>query len=263
MKISLYQVDAFTNHVFGGNPAAVCPLDKWLPDSTLQKIAAENNLSETAFFVPKGDDFELRWLTPATEVDLCGHATLASSFVLFEILNYKNKTLTFHTRSGILTVEKTTEGYTMNLPANKYQETEVTPLLSRAVGIKPMKAVIGKNLLMAEIGSEKELRSLIPEIYTVMQVHPHGLVITAKGDNVDFVSRSFFPNLGINEDSVTGASHTLLTPYWAAKLGKTSMKAKQLSKRGGDLNCSLVGDRVEIGGQAVLYLKGEIEIDPA
>ena len=260
MKLPLYQIDAFTSKVFGGNPAAVCPLEKWLPDSTLQKIAAENNLSETAFFVPKGDDYELRWLTPATEVDLCGHATLASSYVLFELMNYKHKTLKFHTRSGILTVEKSEGGYTMNLPVNNYKETEVTPLLSRAVGIKPLHAVIGKNILMAEIGSEKELRSLIPEIYTVMQVHPHGLIITAKGDTVDFVSRSFFPNLGINEDPVTGASHTLLTPYWVAKLGKTSMKAQQLSKRGGDLHCTLSGDRVEIGGQAVLYLKGEIEV---
>ncbi len=260
MKLPLYQIDAFTSKVFGGNPAAVCPLESWLPDSTLQKIAAENNLSETAFFVSKGDDYELRWLTPSTEVDLCGHATLASSYVLFELLNYKQKTLKFHTRSGILTVEKTEGGYTMNLPVNNYKETEVTPLLSRAVGIKPSHAVIGKNILMAEISSEKELRSLIPEIYTVMQVHPHGLIITAKGETADFVSRSFFPNLGINEDPVTGASHTLLTPYWAAKLGKTSMKAQQLSKRGGDLYCTLTGDRVEIGGQAVLYLKGEIEV---
>lgn len=261
MKLPLYQIDAFTSQIFGGNPAAVCPLEKWLPDGILQKIAAENNLSETAFFVPKGDDYELRWLTPATEVDLCGHATLASSYVLFEILNYKNKTIRFHTRSGILTVEKTDEGYTMNFPVNKFQEVEVTPLLSRAVGIKPLRAVSGKNIMLAEISSEKELRTLIPEIYTVMQVHPHGLIITAKGDSVDFVSRSFFPNLGINEDPVTGASHTLLAPYWSAKLGKISMKAKQLSKRGGDLHCTLLGDRVEIGGHAVLYLSGEIEID--
>lgn len=260
MKLPLYQVDSFTNQIFGGNPAAVCPLEYWLPDVTLQKIAAENNLSETAFFVPKGNDFELRWLTPATEVDLCGHATLASSHILFELLNYKEKTIKFHTRSGVLSVERTSDGYSMNFPINTFKETEVTPLLSRAVGVKPTHAVLGKNILMAEIGSESELRSLIPEIYTVMQVHPHGLIITAKGDKVDFVSRSFFPNLGINEDPVTGASHTLLTPYWSAKLGKSNMKAQQLSKRGGDLNCALSADRVDIGGQAILYLKGEIEI---
>jgi len=260
MKLPLYQVDAFTNKVFGGNPAAICPLETWLPDSTLHKIAAENNLSETAFFVAKGNDFELRWFTPTTEVDLCGHATLATSHVLFEFLNYGEKTITFHSKSGELTVERTKDGYSMNFPANTYKETEVTPLLSRALGVKPIHAILGKNILMAEVRSEKELRSLIPEIYTVMQVHPHGLIITAKGDEVDFVSRSFFPNVGINEDPVTGASHTLLTPYWASKLGKSSMSARQLSKRGGELKCTLVGDRVEIAGQAVLYLKGEIEL---
>lgn len=260
MKLALYQVDAFTNKIFGGNPAAVCPLDKWLPDAVMQKIAAENNVSETAFFIPKDGDYELRWFTPTTEVDLCGHATLASSYVLFEILKYHEKTLRFHTRSGVLSVEKTAEGFKMNLPADKPQETEVTPLLTRAVGVKPIQAIKGKNILMAVISSESELRSLIPEIYTVMQVHRHGLIITAKGDQVDFVSRSFFPNMGINEDPVTGASHTLLTPYWSTKLGKTSMKAQQLSKRCGDLQCTLVGDRVEISGQAVLYLSGEIEI---
>lgn len=259
MKLPLYQVDSFTNQIFGGNPAAVCPLEKWLPDTTLQKIAAENNLSETAFFVPKGNDFELRWLTPTTEVDLCGHATLASAYVLFEILKISQPQIQFHTRSGILSVEKSGQSYKMNLPADKPEESEVTPLLSRAVGTKPIQAIRGKNILMAVIESESELRSLIPEIYTVMQVHPNGLIITAKGDNVDFVSRSFFPNMGINEDPVTGASHTLLTPYWANRLGKNSMTAKQLSKRGGELLCSLNSDRVEISGSAMLYLKGEIE----
>ncbi len=259
MKLPLYQIDTFTNRIFGGNPAAVCPLEKWLPESTMKKIAGENALPETAFFIPKDNDFELRWFTHLFEVDLSGHATLAAAHILFEIYKYAGKTLRFHTRSGVLTVEKSNTGYTMNFPVDTYKETEVTPLLIRAMGTKPIHAVRGKNILMAEIGSEKELRSLIPEIYTVMQVHPQGLIITAKGDHVDFVSRSFFPNLGINEDPATGASHTILTPYWSKKLGKQSMHAQQLSKRGGELHCTLSGDRVEISGQAVLYLRGEIE----
>lgn len=260
MKIQLYQVDAFTKNIFSGNPAAVCPLQEEIPASIMQKIALENALSETAFFRPLEGAYSLRWFTPSTEVDLCGHATLASAFILFEHLNYTEPVLRFQTRSGELTVEKTREGFKMNLPADSPRETEITPLLNRAVGVKVIKAVKGKNILMAEVASETELKSLIPEIYTVMQVHPNGLIITAKGDEVDFVSRSFFPNLGINEDPVTGASHTLLAPYWAARLGKTKLTAKQLSKRGGDLQCYHTGDRVEICGQAVLFLKGEIEI---
>ncbi len=261
MKIPIYQVDAFTNKIFSGNPAAVCPLDSWLPNPVMQKIAAENNLSETAFFVSKDPDFELRWFTPSTEVDLCGHATLATAFVLFEIIKSLEKTLRFHTRSGLLTVERTSTGYTMNFPLAVYQTTEITPLLKRAIGIEPLNAVRGKGFLMAEVASEKEVRSMVPEFYTVMQLHPHGLIITAKGESVDFVSRSFFPNMGVNEDPVTGASHTLLAPYWAAKLGKNSMQAQQLSKRGGEIFCKLVDDRVEISGEAVLYLSGQIEVN--
>jgi PhzF family phenazine biosynthesis protein len=260
MKIQLYQVDAFTKNIFSGNPAAVCPLPEHIPSSLMQKIAMENALSETAFFTSSDKGYELRWFTPSTEVDLCGHATLASAFVLFEHLNYTKPKIRFQTKSGELTVEKTEDGYRMNLPADVPKETGITPLLNRAIGVPVLSAAKGKNILMAEISSETDLKSLVPEIYTVMQVHPHGLIITAKGDHVDFVSRSFFPNLGINEDPVTGASHTLLTPYWSAKLGKSKMKAWQLSRRGGELLCNLNNDRVEISGQAVLFMKGEIDV---
>ncbi len=260
MKIQLFQVDAFTKNIFSGNPAAVCPLQEEIPATLMQKIAMENGLSETAFFIPVDIGYKLRWFTPSTEVDLCGHATLASAYVLFEHLHHTEPLIRFQTKSGELTVDKTSEGYKMNLPADTPRETEVTPLLNRAVGVNVIRAVKGKNVLMAELGSEAELKSIIPEIYTVMQVHPHGLIVTAKGDQVDFVSRSFFPNLGINEDPVTGASHTLLTPYWSARLAKTKLMARQLSKRGGELQCSHIGNRVEICGQAVLFLKGEIEV---
>ncbi|REJ80505.1 MAG: PhzF family phenazine biosynthesis protein [Bacteroidetes bacterium] len=260
MKLPLYQVDAFTSEVFHGNPAAVCPLNEWLSDDQMHRIAAENNLSETAFYVPKGNDFSLRWFTPTVEVSLCGHATLASAYVLFEIYKYSDPQVHFHTKSGLLSVRRDNGGFVMNFPADHYKETPITPLITRALGINPKKVVQGKNILMAELSSEKELRELFPEIYTVMQVHPHGLIVTAKGDNVDFVSRCFFPNAGINEDPVTGSAHTLLTPYWSEKLNKKELKARQISKRGGDLNCSMLGDRVEIGGNAVLYMRGEIEI---
>lgn len=259
MKTSLYQVDAFSDYVFGGNPAAVCRLETWLPDKLLQKISQENHLSETAFYVIENDGFKLRWFTPAAEVDLCGHATLATAYVLFELENYNEPEIRFHTRSGILTVKKSVEGYTMNFPCDEIHETETTHLLRQALGVKPVRTVKGKNILMAELESEKAVKELQPEIWTLMQVHAHGVIVTAQGSNCDFVSRCFFPNLGINEDPVTGSAHTLLTPYWSAKLGKTHLRARQISARGGELICDLKDNRVDITGKAVLYLRGQIE----
>ena len=261
MHIEQFQVDAFTSNLFGGNPAAVCPLDKWLPDELLQKIAMENNYAETAYYVPKGDEFELRWFTPKAEVDLCGHATLATSYVIFEIKKTKQPVLKFHTRSGILSVARSGEEITMNFPRDTFDETEVTDSMKKATGSEPESAWKGKNVLMLVVRSEKELLDLVPDFEKIKLLHPHGLIVTAEGVNSDFVSRCFFPRLGINEDPVTGSAHTILAPYWANRLNKTVLTAKQLSERRGELLCKIVNERVEISGKAILFLKGTIHIE--
>lgn len=261
MKIKIYQVDAFTSKLFGGNPAAVCQLNEWIPDNLLQKIAFENNLSETAYYVSKGSEFELRWFTPKAEVDLCGHATLATAHIIFEIEKSALTVLKFHTKSGILEVTKYDKGYTMNFPADVYNKTEVTNKMKDAIGIKPAAAYKGRDVLMVVLNSEKELLKVNPEPEKVKALHRHGLIVTAKGDKTDFVSRCFFPNFGINEDPVTGSAHTILTPYWAERLKKNSLTALQLSERTGELVCRMAGDRVEISGEAVSYLSGEIWVE--
>ena len=261
MKIAIYQVDAFTNKRFKGNPAAVCPLDTWLPDNVMQDIAAENNLAETAFIVPAGDRYEIRWFTPTVEVDLCGHATLASAYVLFHELGFAGDQINFHSpRSGPLTVSKNGSVLALNFPVDSLMELSVQAEHSIGLSRAPRQVFKGKTDYLFVYDSEAEIRALQPD-FEALKIHPvRGIIVTAPGETTDFVSRFFGPACGVNEDPVTGSAHTTLTPYWASVLGKTEFTARQLSQRTGDLTCKLLGDRVEIAGEAVLYLRGEIEI---
>jgi predicted PhzF superfamily epimerase YddE/YHI9 len=259
MKLTMYQIDAFAERVFTGNPAAICPLELWLPDATLQAIAAENNLSETAYFVPEADGFRLRWFTPAVEVDLCGHATLASAFVLYEHLGYAQPAIRFHTRSGVLTVAKAAKGFSMLFPASMPVVCATPPALTAALGRAPRQTLAASNYV-AVYDSEEEIRSLRPNFEKLQEVDLHGVIVTAPGREVDFVSRFFAPKFGINEDPVTGSAHCQLTPYWASRLGRTKLKAKQLSARGGSIACELKGDQVVLTGTAIHYMTAEITI---
>ncbi|MDP3148055.1 MAG: PhzF family phenazine biosynthesis protein [Ignavibacteria bacterium] len=259
MKLPIYQVDAFTSKLFGGNPAAVCPLESWLEESVLQSIAAENNLAETAFFVKKENYYELRWFTPEAEVDLCGHATLASAFVIFHVLKSGSDKITFQTQSGILEVTKRNELLVMNFPSRKPVETEISDGLIEAIGKKPKEVLQSRDLLLV-YETEEDILSLQPDFSLLKKINCFGYIATAKGNKVDFVSRFFAPKEGINEDPVTGSSHSTLIPFWAERLGKNELLARQISKRGGELFCKLLGDRVEIAGNAVLYLTGTIDI---
>lgn len=261
-KIKLYQVDAFTEGLFSGNPAAVCVLDKWLPDETMQSIAAENNLAETAFIVPKGNDFEIRWFTPAVEVDLCGHATLATAYVLFNCLNFREPEIVFYSRhSGILKVSKQGETLFLDFPADSPEKQVNRELLKACIGIVPNELYKGKTDYIAFVDSEETVKNLKLNFDAIAALDARGLIVTARGNEVDFVSRFFGPQVGINEDPVTGSAHTSLTPLWSEKLGKKEMTAKQLSKRGGSLTCIDNGKRTLIGGKAALYLEGEITIN--
>jgi predicted PhzF superfamily epimerase YddE/YHI9 len=261
MKIAIYQVDAFTNQRFKGNPAAVCPLDIWLSDTVMQHIAAENNLAETAFIVPAGDCYVIRWFTPTVEVDLCGHATLASAYVLFHELGFAGDQINFHSpRSGPLTVSKNGSVLALNFPVDMLSELAINPEFSIGLSQAPCKVFRGKTDYLFVYDSETEIRALQPD-FEALKIHPvRGIIVTAPGETTDFVSRFFGPACGVNEDPVTGSAHTTLTPYWASVLGKTELTARQLSQRTGDLTCKLLGDRVEIAGEAVLYLRGEIEV---
>lgn len=259
MNIAIYQVDAFTSNVFGGNPAAVCPLDKWLDDEVMQNIAAENNLSETAFFVKENGKYRIRWFTPTSEVDLCGHATLASSFVLFNKLNYEKNKVEFESRSGKLIVERNNDLISLNFPSRNPQPIEADEILLNALPIKPNELLFDKTTICV-FDTEEEVRSMKPEIMEFLKVSTHGVIITAPGNEVDFVSRFFAPDVGINEDPVTGYAHTLLIPYWAKRLGKDKLHALQVSKRGGELFCENLGERVKIAGNATLYFEGKISI---
>jgi PhzF family phenazine biosynthesis protein len=257
--IPVYQVDAFSGAVFGGNPAAICPLETWLPDATLQDIAAENNLSETAFFVPDGAGYRLRWFTPTVEVDLCGHATLASAYVILTRLDPSADAVRFETRSGTLTVTRDGDRLTMDFPSIPGEPADPPDALVRAVGRRPEAVAAGPNVL-ALLGSAAEVRDLAPDMAAVAELHPRCLIVTAPGDDCDFVSRFFAPSYGIPEDPVTGSAHCMLTPFWAARLGKTALHARQISARGGELWCEAAGDRVRIGGRAALFLEGRISI---
>jgi PhzF family phenazine biosynthesis protein len=258
MKIQIFQVDAFTNETFKGNPAAVCPLDTWLPDELMQQIAAENNLSETAFFVKKGNFFEIRWFTPTVEVDLCGHATLASAHVLFNHLGYKSDIIFLQSKSGELRVKKSKDMLWLDFPAGFCEKASIPSKLHEAVSVQAIEAWAARDYLMAVYETEEIIQSMKPDFNLLKQLSYHALIVTAKGNAVDFVSRMFAPAIGIDEDPVTGSAHTVLTPYWSQKLKTVHLSARQISERGGELQCILSGDRVEIGGQAVTYLVGEI-----
>ena len=260
MKIPCFQVDAFADEVFRGNPAAVCPLAAWPPATTLQNIAAENNLSETAFLVPRGDEFDLRWFTPTLEVDLCGHATLAAAFVLFTEQKFPGETIQFHSRSGILKVTRDGEILTLDLPARPPEPCATPEALARGFGRQPAKVFKSRDYL-AVFDSADDVKNLRPDFAVLKTLDRLGVIATAPGTDCDFVSRFFAPAAGIDEDPVTGSAHCTLIPYWAEKLGKTEMFARQVSARGGELFCELNGDRVRIGGNATLYLKGEIYVE--
>jgi PhzF family phenazine biosynthesis protein len=268
-RIPLHQIDAFADAVFKGNPAAVCPLERWLDDAEMQAIAEENNLAETAFFVPRaggdaaaaGDrEYDLRWFTPAREVDLCGHATLASAYLIYAKLAPAARRLRFHTLSGPLDVVREGGRLVMDFPAFPPAPREASPSLRAALGRAPKEALFGGNMDVAVLGDASEVRALAPDLGRVAGLDGIGLIVTAPGGDCDFVSRFFAPKLGIPEDPVTGAAHCVLTPYWAQRLGKTSMRARQLSKRGGELFVEHRGERVRIGGRAATYLEGTITL---
>ena len=260
MNIPIYQVDAFTDKLFGGNPAAVCPLEKWLDTELLQKIAAENNLSETAFFVKGGKDFELRWFTPKIEVDLCGHATLASAHVIFNHLSYDEKQITFASASGELRVTTANGLITLDFPSTPPSPAEIVPELTQGLGLKPEEVHKSRDYL-ALFKSEDDILSIEPDFNILGKLDSLGVIITAEGKNSDFVSRFFAPAAGINEDPVTGSAHTTLIPFWAERLNKNTLHAFQLSERKGELFCELSGDRVKISGYAITFLKGEIVLN--
>ena len=264
--MNYYVVDSFTEKMFGGNPAGVCPLDSWLPDDTLQNIAMENNLSETAFFVKQDGHYELRWFTPELEVDLCGHATLASAFVLFNFIEPDSEELKFHSQSGTLTVTRGDSGIIwLNFPARPGTKVANYPVLKEAFNLENFETYKSADLMVV-VESEDVVRAVKPILSVLTKVKDEaempsddfGIIVTAPGKNCDFVSRFFAPNVGIGEDPVTGRAHCVMTPYWSKRLGKTSLSAQQVSKRVGKLWCEDCGDRIKIGGQASLYLKGEI-----
>ena len=260
--MKIYQVDAFVNGPFTGNPAAVCPLEAWLPDQTMQSIALENNLSETAFYVPKDNYYELRWFTPTIEVNLCGHATMATAFVLFNQEGHEGQEIEFHSpRSGSLSVTRQGELLTLNFPTDTLEEVAITDDIIRSLNLLPTTALKGKTDLVLIYEREEDIIALNPDFGLLANIQARGVIVTAPGNNVDFVSRFFGPNAGVNEDPVTGSAHTSLTPYWSERLGKTELTASQLSARGGSLQCSLADDRVLISGKARLYLTGEIFLD--
>lgn len=259
MNQKIYQVDAFAEQVFSGNPAAVCPLDNWLKDDLLQKIAMENNLSETAFYVQQENEFTIRWFTPTVEVDLCGHATLAAAFVLFNYENYSEKIIHFHSpRSGVLSVARNESMLTLNFPTDQLEEVVISSEILNCFDIRASSVYKGKSDYLFVFNNEDEILNLKPSLNEISKLDARGAIVTAKGNSVDFVSRFFAPQAGVNEDPVTGSAHTTLTPYWAKQLNKTELTAIQVSERKGYLNCKLLNDRVEISGQARLYMIGEI-----
>lgn len=262
MQIPYYHIDAFTSKIFSGNPAAVCLLNKWIDDKTLLAIAAENNLSETAFLVPASDSrYHLRWFTPAVEIDLCGHATLASAFVIFSFIKSSLSSVDFDTKSGSLTVIKSDDLLSMNFPARKPVPTTMPVLLSEALGAEPVEVLRSRDLV-AVFDNESIVGDMKPDFDKLRLIKDcFGIIVTAPGSKSDFVSRFFAPNAGIPEDPVTGSAHCTLIPYWAKRLGKDKLTAHQLSKRGGELFCENLRDRVNISGRAALYAKGYIHLD--
>jgi PhzF family phenazine biosynthesis protein len=259
MRLPLYHVDAFAERVFAGNPAAVVPLERWLDDHTLQAIAAENNLSETAFLVGGRGQYEIRWLTPTTEVDLCGHATLASAHVVMTTLEPGSRVVSFQSKSGQLIVTRDGDLLALDFPALPPQPLPVPEPLALAIGRKPREVWIARDV-MAVFDTEEEIRSLKPDREQLAELEYFAVIVTGPGREVDFVSRFFAPRQGIPEDPVTGRAHCMLVPYWARRLGKPRLHARQVSPRGGELHCEDRGDRVKIAGRVVQYLEGTIEV---
>ncbi len=262
MKIPIYQIDAFTKTLFGGNPAAICHLPEWLDDETLLNIAKENNLAETGYFVKKEDHFEIRWFMPYEEIDLCGHATLAAAYVIFNHIDTHLDEVTFSSKSGILKAKKEENGsITLDFPANPPQEIDIPKEVYDAFDVTPLKAFAGRDLMIT-VSSEAEIQNVTPDLFKLKGLPYLCTIITAKGEQADFVSRVFDANPEIPlEDPVTGSAHTMLVPYWANVLNKTELKATQLSDRKGELQCRLENDRVFLTGYAVPYLTGEIEVN--
>lgn len=262
MEYPIYIIDAFTDKLFGGNPAAVCPLESWLPDELMQQLAAENNLSETVFFVPEADGFYIRWFTPGTEVKLCGHATLASAHVLFSILNYPSDKIIFYSKSGPLQVSRNEDNsITLNFPSNPPELVESIPDgLLEGLGIGPVPVFSTSFDYMVVLPNQQAILDLNPDFSLLSKVKARGVIATAKGLETDFVSRCFYPQSGVNEDPVTGSAHTIMTPYWAAHFQKSSLTAFQLSSRKGFLQLELLGNRVTMTGKAITYLKGHYQV---
>ncbi|MDA3930915.1 MAG: PhzF family phenazine biosynthesis protein [Prolixibacteraceae bacterium] len=260
-NLTLHQVDAFAESPFTGNPAAVVIMDEWIPDITMQQIAMENNLSETAFIVFQNNRYNIRYFTPLNEVELCGHATLASAFVIFNIEKQSTSKITFRTQKrGDLFVSKEGDLLIMDFPADQYVKIKIPENIESKLGISPIEAYWGLNDLMLVFENEDQIKNMNPNFELLKEIDARGILITAKGDTMDFVSRFFAPLEGINEDPVTGSAHTTLIPYWSERLGKTVLLAKQLSKRGGTLYCDYLGERVKIAGKAIHYLTGTISI---
>jgi PhzF family phenazine biosynthesis protein len=262
MTIPVYQVDAFTGKIFGGNPAAVCPLQEWLPETLMQQIGMENNLSETAFVVKEGDAYRIRWFTPAVEVDLCGHATLAAAYVIFRYLAHAGDEITFLSKSGILKVNKEADGkLTLDFPASSIQEVPQPPAcILDGLSLTTAQVFKGSFDYMVLLDTQLQVEELKPDFRLLAQASSRGVIVTAPGAEADFVSRCFYPQSGIDEDPVTGSAHTMLTPFWAERSGKTKLSAIQLSARRGYLDCELANDRVKISGYAIIFLRGEIEL---
>jgi PhzF family phenazine biosynthesis protein len=259
MEIPLYQIDAFTGRTFGGNPAAICPLDTWIDDGLMQKIAEENNLSETAFFVKSGKVYEIRWFTPKIEIELAGHPTLAAAYVIFNFINQKEDCITFSSKSGELVVTKEGDLIKMNFPSMAAVSVQENEIINQGLRKRPLELYKTRDYL-AVYANEEEILSIKPDFELLKKLDCLGIIITAPGSTADFVSRFFAPSAGINEDPVTGSAHSTLVPYWAKRLKKDSLHAYQLSTRRGELFCRYLGDRVEISGRAVPYSKGTIII---
>jgi predicted PhzF superfamily epimerase YddE/YHI9 len=257
MKLTMYQVDAFASSTFSGNPAAIIALDGWLDDGLLQDIASENNLSETAYMIDRGDSIDIRWFTPAREVDLCGHATLAAAFVAFECLGREDSPLRFQSCSGELLVARQGAGFIMDFPSERALPGDVDPAVFIALGARP-RETWSASYDMLVFDRESDIRQLQPDFSALGQASARALIVTAPGEQVDFVSRFFAPAYGINEDPVTGSAHTILTPYWADRLGKTRLQARQVSPRGGDIACEHRGERVSLAGTCVLYMEATL-----
>lgn len=262
MRVPIFQVDAFTTQLFAGNPAAVMRLERYPDDATLQAIAGENNLAETAFLVPEGDDYHLRWFTPALEVPLCGHATLASAAVVMERLEPGRTSVLFHSASGVLPVKRTEAGYMLNFPARPSKAIAIPPQLTAALGAAPAEVQLNEFNYLAIFEHARAVRDLAPDMAAIASMDRLGVIVTAPGDGgYDFVSRYFAPAKGIPEDPVTGAAHCMLAPYWNERLGRNVFRAFQASRRGGEVLCRVAGDRVELEGACVFYLEGQAEIE--